>query len=312
MSCDGSSSAHHALHLGIDVGGTTVKWMLVDSAGAVVGEGREETCRSGVVGQVADLASRLVAEHEEVVGIGVICPGLVDERHGRVVYAANLDLDGARVADEVGAATARPTLLGHDGRAAGLAEGLLGAGRGADSFVMMPIGTGISAALVQPSGVWGGASFSAGEIGHSPVFPDGETCLCGKRGCVEAYASAQAIGRRYARLAGEDVGAREVEVRLGKDPVADRVWADAVEALALALTHLVLAVDPGRIIIGGGLSKAGETLLGPLGERLEELLDWRPAPEIVTAELGAAAGRWGAAILASMAAGGGAHEGWSR
>ena len=114
-----------------------------------------------------------------LVGFGLICPGLVDEEKGAVIYAANLELRGVELARAVEDATGVPAALMHDGRAAGLAEGLLGAGRGASSFLMMPIGTGISVALMLGGSLWSGATFSAGEVGHAPVFPGGESCRCG-------------------------------------------------------------------------------------------------------------------------------------
>ncbi|WP_175955593.1 ROK family protein [Schaalia sp. Marseille-Q2122] len=299
-----------ALYAGIDVGGTSVKWMIVDEAGAAVDQG-DFTSGGEISARVVELARSLVTEHPDIAGVGVICPGIVDEGNGKVLYAANLSLDGVPLAALVEQACSRPTLLGHDGRAAGLAEAVLGAGRGVDSFAMMPIGTGISVALLLNGELLPGSTFCAGEVGHAPIFPDGEECLCGQKGCLEVYASAKGIARRYARLSGEDIGARAVEARLGTDPIAREVWDTAVTALAISFTHLILAVDPERIIVGGGLCHAGEILLDPVRKRLAEFLRWRQAPAIVAAELGGAAGRWGAAILGCQAAGQTHFERWT-
>lgn len=295
---------------GIDIGGTSIKWMVVDEAGAILAQGAEPTRCEDVAVQVGDIGSRLACTHPGLVGVGLICPGLVDEDAGTVVYAANLELRGVQLARAVEEASGVPTALMHDGRAAGLAEGLLGAGRGASSFLMMPIGTGISVALMLGDSLWSGATFSAGEVGHSPVFPGGEACRCGARGCLEVYASAKGIARRYAQAVGEDVGAKAVEEGIGTDPVATEVWGTAVRALALSLTHMTLTVDVERIIIGGGLSHAGENLLRPLREELASMLTFREAPEIVRASLGGAGGRWGAAILAARVGGSTCYEGW--
>lgn len=299
-----------ALYAGIDIGGTSIKWMIVDPTGRVIDDGYQES-RGAIVDKAMVLAYELVDRYPDIAGVGVICPGIVDEKIGTVIYAANLDLTGVPLAFEIEQACQRPTLLGHDGRAAGLAEANLGAGRGASSFIMMPIGTGISVALFMNGSLWPGTTFCAGEVGHAPVFPGGEECRCGQHGCLEVYASAKGIARRYARLSGEDIGARAVEERLPTDPIARDVWDTAVQALAISFAHLVLAVDPERIIIGGGLSQAGETLLAPIRQQLGILLRWREVPSIVTAKLAGSAGRWGAAILGCQAAGSADYGKWT-
>ena len=142
---------------GIDIGGTSIKWMIVDEAGAILTQGSEPTRCEAVDEQVGSIGSRLAHAYPGLVGVGLICPGLVDEDNGTVVYAANLELRGVQLARAVEEATGIPAALMHDGRAAGLAEGLLGAGRGASSFLMMPIGPsspGESHAGAARAGVW--------------------------------------------------------------------------------------------------------------------------------------------------------------
>ena len=167
---------------GIDIGGTSIKWMVVDEAGDVLDEGAEPTDREAVASQVGGIGQRLARSHPGLAGFGLICPGLVDEKTGTVVYAANLELRGARLARAVEEATGVPAALMHDGRAAGLAEGLLGAGRGASSFLMMPIGTGISVALMLGDVLWSGAAFSAGEVGPLRAGHRGGHRRQGRRG----------------------------------------------------------------------------------------------------------------------------------
>ncbi|WP_026460532.1 ROK family protein [Schaalia suimastitidis] len=307
-----------ARYVGIDIGGTTIKWMLVSASGQPVASGHEPTDATRMVRQLTTLGERLADEYTQLAGIGVVCPGVLDEGTGQVRYASNVALAGLRPAELLAGSSGVPARLGHDGRAAGLAEGLFGAGKGAVSYAMIPIGTGVSAALYLQGRMWAGATLCAGEIGHTPVFPGGEQCACGQRGCLEVYASAQGIARRYAQASDKvgrapganGIGAKEVEKRLGADPVADQVWATAVDALALALVHLTLGFDPERFIIGGGLSHAGPVLVEPLKARLEQYLAWRKAPQIVLACLGEKAGLWGALALASMAAGSTDHESW--
>lgn len=299
------------LFAGVDIGGTSIKWMIVDESGREVDSGTETTDPGHVADQCRHLVTNLVAHRPDIAAIGASCPGIIDEDRGRVVYASNLDLADCDLQSFLQEGANRPTRLVHDGRAAGRAEGLFGAGRGASSFIMIPIGTGISAAFVLGHHLWAGATFSAGEIGHAPVFPDGEVCSCGQKGCLEVYASAKGLARRYAALTGKNVGARGVQARLGTDPAADQVWATGVSALAISLAQLILGLDPARCIIGGGLSRAGEVLFDPLRRELAERLAWRTVPDIVPAGLGQSAGRWGALIAATRAIGSSCAHSWT-
>lgn len=156
-----------------------------------------------------------------------------------------------------------------------------------------------------------GSTFSAGEIGHAPVVLNGEECRCGQHGCLEVYASAKGIAHRYAQKTGRDIGTRAIEKAIPFDPVAELVWSQAIDAMAMALTQHTLTLDPERIIIGGGLSKAGDAYIQPLRERLSHMLAWRQAPEIVAAELGEMAGLWGAAIVVCRAGGADDYMTWS-
>ena len=128
---------------GVDVGGTSIKSFLVDSAGHVTDAVHLDTRPGNVVEQACHVARTIVDKWPEVAGIGVITPGVVDEEAGVIKYASNLELKNVNLAQRMQEACLRPVRLGHDGRAAGLAEGLLGAGQGAPTFIMVPIGTGI-------------------------------------------------------------------------------------------------------------------------------------------------------------------------
>ena len=141
------------------------------------------------------------------------------------------------------------------------------------------------------------------------MVPGGEECPCGQRGCLEVYASGGGVARRYVAMGGAEYSSREIVARLGFDQLADQVWGDAVRVLAQGLAILTLLLDPRVIVIGGGFAQAGETLLGPVRERLADLLVWRDRPEVVQSVLGDEAGRTGAAILAFHAAGLGAVVG---
>lgn len=302
----------NTLIAGIDIGGTSIKSFVVDAQANVTDAVNVDTKPGEIADQACLVAKEITRRFPQVAGIGVITPGIVDEEAGLIRYAANLALENVELAHRMSQACDLPVKLGHDGRAAGLAEGLLGAGRTAASFIMVPIGTGISAAICRRGQLWAGDTFSAGEVGHTPVFPNGELCTCGQRGCTDAYASARSIARRYTEATGRPATAQSVEDLLGVDSVADRVWDTAAYALALCFAHLTFALDPTLFIVGGGLSNAGEHLLQPVRKHLNGLMTWRNPPEVVCAQLGADAGRWGAAVLGCQAAGLDLWEGWKR
>jgi glucokinase len=185
----------------------------------------------------------------------------------------------------------------HDVRAGGLAEGQLGAARGASDYLFLPIGTGIAGAVVIGSRPYSGHGY-AGEIGHLIVEPDGPVCGCGARGCLEAIASAAAIDREYARRSGRPAQRLVSELVVAGDPDARAVWQHAIEALARALQAYATLLAPELVVVGGGLAGAGDVLLNPLADALDALLTFQRRPRLVPAELGDQAGALGAALLA--------------
>jgi len=291
--------------LAVDVGGTSFKAALIDAGGRRLftdaaptlgekGEAAFARLESFVGGCVAAGAAMGVAP----AAIGLIAPGM-DESTGHVIFAANLGWRdfplGPRLAERHGVQVAS----GHDVRTAGLAEARLGAARGFSESVMVMIGTGIAASVVSNGQPVAGARGMAGELGHAPVFPDGEPCPCGQIGCLETYASAAAIARRYRAFGGTgEAAAADIAGRLGSDPIADRVWDDAVQALSISLTTVTMLLDPAVLVIGGGLAEADAALLDPLRVALAGRLAWRPAPPILRSRLGAGGALLGAAILA--------------
>jgi glucokinase len=291
--------------LAVDVGGTSFKAALIDAGGSrlfadaapTLGETAEAAFArldAFVGGCLAAGAALGVAP----AAIGLIAPGM-DESTGHVIFAANLGWRDFPLGPRLAARHGLPVASGHDVRTAGLAEALLGAARGFPDSVMVMIGTGIAASVVSRGQPVAGAMGMAGELGHAPVFPDGEPCACGQIGCLETYASAAAIARRYRAFGGTgDAVAAEIAARLGSDPVADRVWDDAVQALSISLMTVTMLLDPSVIVIGGGLAEAEATLLDPLRSALSRRLVWRPAPPILRSALGAGGALLGAAILA--------------
>ncbi|MFJ2739296.1 ROK family protein [Streptomyces sp. NPDC087440] len=296
--------------IALDVGGTGMKAALVAPNGTLLHEARRPTGRDrgpdAVVESILAFAADLRAHGETHFGTsadaaGVIVPGIVDAEKGVAVYAANLGwrdvplrtLLGERLGDI-------PVAVGHDVRTGGLAEGRIGAGKGTDRFLFVPLGTGIAGAIGIDGGIEEGAHGNAGEIGHIVVRPGGVDCGCGQRGCLERYASASAVSLAWAQATGDpDADAADCAKAVeAKDPKAVAVWQDAVDALADGLVTALTLLDPRTIIVGGGLAEAGETLFVPLREAVEQRVTFQQLPTIVPAALGDTAGCLGAGLLA--------------
>jgi glucokinase len=236
-------------------------------------------------------------------GVGLVVTGIVDERRGLAVRSENVGWRDVPVRSLVERATGLPVGFGHDVRAGTVAEWRLGAGQGLQDLVFVPIGTGVSAGIVIQGRLVVGGGY-AGEIGHLDLG-HGEPCACGGRGCVEAVASAAAIARRYATASGRPVSdAREVAERMAAgDPAAQRVWAEATAALALALAWTSVVLAPQAILLGGGLARSGKLLLEPIRQALGRHLGAVRQPQLVPATLRDEAGVLGAALLAWEALG---------
>ncbi|MFE1438269.1 ROK family protein [Streptomyces sp. NPDC058739] len=296
--------------IALDVGGTGMKAALVGADGELLHQARRATGRErgadAVVDGILDFAAELHAHGEKHFGepagaAGVAVPGIVDEANGVAAYAANLGWRDVPLRDRLtGRLDGIPVALGHDVRTGGLAEGRIGAGRGADRFLFVPLGTGIAGAIGIDGRVEAGAHGFAGEIGHIVVRPGGTPCPCGQRGCLERYASASAVSEAWAAAAGvasADAADCARAVASG-DPNAVRVWRRAVDALADGLVTALTLLDPRTLIIGGGLAEAGETLFSPLRDAVRERVTFQKLPSIVPAALGDTAGCLGAGLLA--------------
>ena len=299
----------------LDVGGTSIRGELLRplrDAGEVVDleileraladtpRGGAEPDGGAIIDEIERVCKALLdyaTSHRVSVGaVGVAVPGVVDTAAGVVHLAGNLGWRDVPVAAELSARLGVPVQVHHDVACAGLAERTLGAGRGVRDLLAVFIGTGIAATLtVAGTPVTGG--HHAGELGHVPVREPGLPCPCGQIGCLEVYASARAIGRAYAAATGrDDVTSRDVVAALGTDPAADAVWDDALDALAHALLGAITLLGTERIVLGGGLSLAGDALVAPLRERLRARARVAVVPDIVTAGLGPRAGVVGAAL----------------
>ena len=304
--------------LGVDVGGTTMKGVVMHRGGEVGSVEATPTRREqgpvAVVRSIVEFAAELAANLRDregdgaLAGVGIGVPGLVDEKAGIAVQSANLGWKRVPIRDQVEQRIGVPAVVGHDVRLAALAEGIAGAAVGARDYLFVAVGTGIGAAVVIAGEPYSGAHGAGGELGHMVVDPGGPLCGCGKRGCVEAIASASALERRYAEQSGRgdaDVtfSARDIVARASKgDRSAAKVWDDATEALGLALANYAVLLDPELVVIGGGVAEAGADLFEPLRKAVGSGLVFGNLPRLTAAALSDAGCR-GAAFHALLGLG---------
>jgi glucokinase len=288
--------------IALDLGGTALKAGLVDPAGETLlthhrpsrREQGPEAVIAGVLEAVDELSGAATRAGFLPVAVGFVVPAILDEAAGVAVFSANLGWRDVPLRGLLEERTGLPVAFGHDVRAGGLAEGELGAARGVHDFLFLALGTGVAGAVVLDGRPYSGGGY-AGEIGHVVVDPDGRECGCGARGCLETVASAAAIAARY----GPGASAAEVAARAAAGETAAKVvWRQAVDALADALAMYVSVLAPELIVVGGGLSQAGQQLLGPLDTALGERLTFHRRPALRRAALGDQAGRLGAALMA--------------
>lgn len=293
-----------SLALGIDVGGTAIKACVATIDGEIVREWSEATGAErgadAVVRTIVETAHALVDESRSfgtLVGIGLVVPGQVDESAGVAVYSSNIGWRDVPLRESVARETGVRVALGHDVRAGALAEALWGAARDYETSLFIPLGTGLAAAFVSDHVALAGVSGLAGDIGHLQLAPSVEPCGCGRSRCLESVSSASAIARRYSDASGRRAAASEV-ARLvdAGDPVATQVWNEAIDPLADAIISAATLLDPGVVVVGGGLSESGETLFGAL--RVALASEPSVAERIVPAGFGSKSGMIGAASLA--------------
>lgn len=288
-----------ALTCGVDVGGTKILAAVVDPRGEILEEKRVSSPAAHVeamTDSISALVRDLAGRHQiEAVGIGAA--GYINKDRSTVLFAPNIAWRNVDLKTEVESRVGRPVLVENDGNAAAWGEFRFGAGRDVDDMLMVTVGTGVGGGIVNNGALLRGAYGVAAEIGHITVVPDGEVCGCGKRGCLEAYASGTALDRRVPGLAGPQITA----AAMAGDQRCIEAIADVGRWLGTGLASLTAVVDPARIVIGGGVSQAGELLLGPVREAFRAHLTgygYRPEAEIVSAALGNHAGVIGAADLA--------------
>ena len=304
--------------LGIDVGAAHVAAALIDLRGQVLAwEHRSHPVRSdprGTASLMLELSEACLKRWklgtDRLAGIGVAVPSPVDPRDpDRVSDVVMPDWKGQSVGGALRERLGVPVFVDNDANLGALAERWWGAGREVDDFVYVKVATGVGAGLIFRKEIYRGANGVAGEIGHLAIDPQGELCVCGLRGCLATRVGSRALIARATALQDEypesPLSSREPTITaiedaaLGGDPLALRVVDEAAEYLGIAVASMLNLINPGKVIIGGGLSRLGELLLSRLRRSMSSrtLLSSISPTEIVTSELGPRTVALGAATL---------------
>jgi glucokinase len=308
------------VYVGVDVGGSKVLAAVVSPSGEVVRSVMARTpgrlVQASAVEDVLTDAVRAVSGGETIEAVGVAAAGFVDPAGERVVFAPHLPWRGEDLRARLAERWDTPVVLANDANCAAVAEAAYGAADPDGLGVVVTMGTGIGGAILLDGRVLRGHNGMAGEFGHMQLVPDGEPCECGGRGCWEQYSSGTALIRfARARLGHEPsvlaeacdgdpdqlTGAMVTAAAADGDLVARKAFASVGEWLGVGLANLVAALDPHFIVVGGGVSAAGNRLLDPARAELGRCVvgaGHREVPPVVAAALGPAAGAVGAAELA--------------
>jgi glucokinase len=303
---------------GIDVGGTTIKCGLFQVDGTLLEKWEIKTRLEGdgekILPDVAETIAQKISERdiakEDIAGVGIGIPGPINEA-GEAAVAVNLHWGFKPVAKELSELTGLPAKAGNDANVAALGEAWAGAAKGSRSAVMITLGTGVGGGIIIDNKIVAGAHGAGGEIGHANVNHDeSESCNCGNKGCLEQYASATGI----VRVAHSELDACTTESTLRSitdltckdvldaykagDAVAQTIMEKVGEQLGGAIAFIAAVVDPEAVVIGGGVSKAGQPLIDLLNNyfRKYAFSVCKETP-IVLATLGNDAGIYGAARM---------------
>ncbi|HSF07271.1 MAG TPA: ROK family protein [Methylomirabilota bacterium] len=311
--------------MGVDVGGTRIRGGALTTDGKVVSRIERSTeAERGpdvVLGSLLEVILQLLASHPSTETVGVACAGQIHPATGTVVYAPNLGWRDVPLAAHLQQGLGRRLTVENDVRAAAWGEFVFGAGVGAQSLVAVYVGTGVGSGAVLDGTLWRGARNGAGEVGHTQVVWDGLPCPCGRRGCLEQYASGSGFQRRL-RLALADGVATRLARESSDDPArltatmvkaaadagdafAREVWQDAERFLTLAVANYVTLLNPEVLVLGGGVIETVPRLFDAVAADVPRLTTVLARDlRIERARLGDWSGVVGAAALAANAAGG--------
>lgn len=304
--------------MGLDVGGTFVKGLIIDEKGKIVCESSVPTAiGEGLADCIETLAETLVRNagvvFSAIEGAGVGCPGLIDSNSGEVVFAGNMKLKNYPLQKLLEEKLGIPVKICNDANAAALGEARFGAGKGYTDSVLITLGTGVGGGIVIGGKLFEGYKSAGAEIGHMVIEHGGAKCTCGRRGCFEAYCSARALTERTKWAMEEDTSSamwntythdtadgRTAFEYMDTDRTAKQVVNWYLKYLSCGIANIANIFRPQIIMIGGGVAAQGTRLSIPLQDMLNKEIfagtDYAPV-KVECATLGNKAGAFGAAAL---------------
>lgn len=310
------------MYIGIDLGGTNIAVGLVTDEGTIICKDSVPTLKerhyTDIVKDMARISKELVSEQgyvmSDIKAVGVGSPGTIDNANGRIVYSNNIRMDNVPMVTELQKYIALPVNIENDANAAAYGE-YIATGGMSSSFILMTLGTGVGGGIIINGEIYRGFNSAGAEIGHSTIILDGKKCTCGKRGCLEAYASATAlieqtkammekypesIMHEWMKKEGKINGRTAFECSKLGDEVAIEVKNTYIRYVAEGVSNIVNIFQPEIFVIGGGISKEGDNLLNPVKEFVykNDFNKYMPKTEIRIAKLFNDAGIVGAAMAA--------------
>jgi len=309
-------------YVGIDLGGTNIAAGLVSEDAKILANmsipTRAERSWQEIVADMADLSKKVIekagVDIKDVKGVGIGCPGSIDNENGICAYSNNLKMEHANIKEEFQKHLNLPVNLENDANAAALGEYEVN-GQGAKSYVFITLGTGIGGGVILNGKIFRGFNGAGAELGHTVVVSDGEACTCGRKGCWEAYGSVTALIRQtkvameknpdsmmheLAEKEGKVSGKTSFDAAHAGDKAALEVVNQYFKYVAEGITNMVNVFQPEKIVIGGSISKQGDYLLKPIAEFVakNDYNRYMPKAKVEIATLFGDAGIIGAALSA--------------
>ncbi|SFJ20949.1 glucokinase [Halobacillus dabanensis] len=310
------------LYIGADIGGTTVKLAFIKDDGSIVEkweiptntESEGKSIPTDISQSIDEKLKERNIHKEAIMGIGAGAPGFVDTSSGFIHEAVNIGWKNFDFGSHLEELTGFPVWVDNDANLAALGENWLGAGKGCTELIAVTLGTGVGGGIIANGNVLNGANGTAAELGHVTVVPvGGVPCNCGKTGCLETVSSATGIVRKAKEIArsypdsllqtllknGELTAKDVFDAADDGDEAAEKVIHEVTDVLGMAIANMAIAINPEKIVVGGGVSKAGTQLLAPLEKayRKYALKRTAEASNFGIAELGNDAGVIGGAYL---------------
>ena len=307
-------------YIGIDLGGTNIAAGIVDEKGKILIKDSVPTLKERPTNEIMDdmvKISRTLCESigitmDDIISVGIGCPGAIDGKNGIVSYSNNSPMNNYPMAEYISEKLGKPVHIANDANAAAYGE-YVENGKECGSFLMVTLGTGVGAGVILDGKIFSGFNGVASEAGHMTLVHNGVKCTCGKKGCLEAYASVTALIRQTKEAAeqhpesslntnikkrGKVSGRTAFEEAKNGDAAAIEVVKKYCEYVADGIVSLINIFEPEYICIGGGISKEGDTLLAPIKEYVSryEYNRYCPKTKIETAKLFNDAGIVGAAL----------------